>query len=274
MNKILKLSAIALLSMTTSLMAQKSFQGTSVALTASVVGAEAKGTVTSSDASSNSDSGSVGRVGAFAGIDAAYTVGAGTNGFFGFGATYIPFKAELATATGGKSGQDGASTNSGKAEIKDYYTLYIQPGYAINNTSAIYAKILYANAKLDVSGATSASKNLEGWGGGIGLKTFLDNFDKQNNIMSKLYIINSLYRYLYITKPISLYYSKNFRNIAIIKAQEFINERNHLKKFIHHKDYYQLFINYIKSKRYFIPPVKDVMEIHKNKLNYQCCKVC
>jgi hypothetical protein len=37
MNKIVKFSAIALLSMTTSLMAQKSFQGTSVALTASVV---------------------------------------------------------------------------------------------------------------------------------------------------------------------------------------------------------------------------------------------
>ena len=174
MNKILKLSAIALLSMTTSLMAQKSFQGTSVALTASVVGAEAKGNVVSSDAANNSDSGSIGRIGAFAGVDAAYTVGAGTNGFFGFGATYIPFKAELATATGSKSGQDGASTNSGKAEIKDYYTLYVQPGYAINNTSAIYAKVLYANAKLDVSGATSSSKDLEGWGAGIGLKTFLD----------------------------------------------------------------------------------------------------
>ena len=49
MNKIVKFSAIALLSMTTSLMAQKSFQGTSVALTASVVGAEAKGNVVSSD---------------------------------------------------------------------------------------------------------------------------------------------------------------------------------------------------------------------------------
>jgi hypothetical protein len=174
MNKIVRFSAIALLSMTTSLMAQKSFQGTSVALTASVVGAEAKGNVVSSDASSNTDSGSVGRIGAFAGADAAYTVGAGTNGFFGFGATYIPFKAELATATGSKSGSDGATTNSVKAEIKDYYTLYIQPGYAINNTAAVYAKAIYATAKLDVTGATSASKNLEGWGGGIGLKTFLD----------------------------------------------------------------------------------------------------
>ena len=174
MNKIVRFSAIALLSMTTSLMAQKSFQGTSVALTASVVGAEAKGNVVSSDASSNTDSGSVGRIGAFAGVDAAYTVGAGTNGFFGFGATYIPFKAELATASGGNKSDGVTTTNSGKAEIKDYYTLYVQPGYAINNTSAIYAKVLYANAKLDVSGATSASKNLEGWGGGIGLKTFLD----------------------------------------------------------------------------------------------------
>ena len=87
MNKILKLSAVALLSMTTSLMAQKSFQGTSVALTASVVGAEAKGTVTSSDAASNTDSGSVGRIGAFGGIDAAYTFGGSGNGFFGLGET-------------------------------------------------------------------------------------------------------------------------------------------------------------------------------------------
>ena len=173
MNKLVKFSAIALLSMTTSLMAQKSFQGTSVALTASVVGAEAKGSVVSSDAASNTDSGSVGRIGAFAGVDAAYTVG-GTNGFLGFGATYVPFKADLATASGGNKSDGTTTTNSGKAEIKDYYTLYIQPGYAVNNTSAIYAKVLYANAKLNVSGATSASKDLEGWGGGIGLKTFLD----------------------------------------------------------------------------------------------------
>ena len=105
---------------------------------------------------------------------AAYTFGGSGNGFFGLGATYIPFKAEIATASGGKSGQDGSSTNSGKAEIKDYYTVYVQPGYAVNNTSAIYAKVLYASAKLDVSGATSSSKDLNGWGGGIGLKTFLD----------------------------------------------------------------------------------------------------
>jgi opacity protein-like surface antigen len=173
MNKIVKFSAIALLSMTTSLMAEKSFHGTSVALTASVVGAEAKGSVVSSDLGSNTDSGSVGRIGAFAGVDAAYTVGAG-NGLLGIGATYIPFKAELATASGGNKSDGITTTNSGKAEIKDYYTLYVQPGYAINNTSAIYAKVLYANAKLAVSGATSASKSLEGWGGGIGLKTFLD----------------------------------------------------------------------------------------------------
>jgi opacity protein-like surface antigen len=174
MNKLVKLSAIALLSMTTSLMAQKSFQGTSVALTTSVVGAEAKGNVVSPDRTGNADSGSIGRIGALAGVDAAYTIGAGTNGFFGFGATYIPIKAELATATGGKNDEGTSSTNTGKAEIKDYYTLYIQPGYAINNTAAIYAKALYASAKLDVSGATSTSKTLEGWGGGIGLKTFLD----------------------------------------------------------------------------------------------------
>ena len=116
MNKILKLSAIALLSMSTSLMAQKSFQGTSVALTASVVGAEAKGTVTSSDLNSNSDSGSVGRIGAFAGVDAAYTVGAGTNGFFGFGASYIPFKAEIATASGGGRMKGGDFAGGNLAE--------------------------------------------------------------------------------------------------------------------------------------------------------------
>jgi hypothetical protein len=169
MNKILKLSAIALLASSTSLMAQsKSFEGASIGLFGSMIGAEVDGKVT--DSNSAVSTGSIGKVTPVAGLDASYTFATGSNGFFGIGATYLAGEAEFGLGNA-DSVETGAKTFKGK--IKDHYTVYIQPGYALSKDSAVYGKLSYNHADFNVSNALKQPGNLEGWGAGVGLKTFL-----------------------------------------------------------------------------------------------------
>ena len=80
MNKILKLSAIALLASSTSLMAQsKSFEGVSLGITASVVGAEVSGSTSTNTNSANSSNGSIGKVTEIAAIDLSYAFATSAN---------------------------------------------------------------------------------------------------------------------------------------------------------------------------------------------------
>jgi len=169
MNKILKLSAIALLASSTSLMAQsKSFEGASIGLFGSMIGAEVDGKVT--DSNSAVSTGSIGKVTPVAGLDASYTFATGSNGFFGIGATYLAGEAEFGL---GNADSSSDATKSFKGKIKDHYTVYIQPGYAVSKDSAVYGKLSYNHADFNVSNAVRQPGDLEGWGAGIGLKTFL-----------------------------------------------------------------------------------------------------
>ena len=169
MNKLLKLSAIALLASSTSLMAQsKSFEGASIGLFGSMIGAEVDGKVT--DSNSAVSTGSIGKVTPVAGLDASYTFATGSNGFFGIGATYLAGEAEFGLGNA-DSVETGAKNFKGK--IKDHYTVYIQPGYAVSKDSAVYGKLSYNHADFNVSNAVKQPGNLEGWGAGVGLKTFL-----------------------------------------------------------------------------------------------------
>jgi hypothetical protein len=169
MNKILKLSAIALLASSTSLMAQsKSFEGASIGLFGSMIGAEVDGKVT--DSNSAVSTGSIGKVTPVAGLDASYTFATGSNGFFAIGATYLAGEAEFGLGNA-DSVETGAKTFKGK--IKDHYTVYIQPGYAVSKDSAVYGKLSYNHADFNVTNAVRQPGNLEGWGAGVGLKTFL-----------------------------------------------------------------------------------------------------
>jgi hypothetical protein len=170
MNKILKLSAIALLASSTSLMAQsKNFEGASVGLFGSIVGAEVDGTVTDSNGAVSS--GTIGKVTPVAGIDASYTFATGSNGFIGVGATYLAGEAEFGLGTADSSND---ATKTFKGKIKDHYSVYIQPGYALNKDSAVYGKLSYNHADFNITNAVKQPGNLEGWGYGIGLKTFLN----------------------------------------------------------------------------------------------------
>jgi len=170
MNKILKLSAIALLASSTSLMAQsKSFEGASIGLFGSMIGAEVDGKVT--DSNNAVSTGSIGKVTPVAGLDASYTFATGSNGFFGIGATYLAGEAEFGL---GNADSSSDATKTFKGKIKDHYSVYIQPGYAVSKDSAVYGKFSYNHADFNVSNAVKQPGNLEGWGYGVGLKTFLN----------------------------------------------------------------------------------------------------
>ena len=166
MNKILKLSAIALLASSTSLMAQtKPFEGGSIALSVSAMGAEIDGSYT--DGNSMRNTGSAGKVAALAGIDLSYAYPAGKDFLVGFGANYVPLKAKVGT---GKSG-DSSSALTSEVEVKDLYTLYIEPTFVLNANTALSVKAFWSHADLSVSNVTTASSDMEGYGAAIGLKT-------------------------------------------------------------------------------------------------------
>jgi hypothetical protein len=189
MNKICKLSAIALLASSTSLMAQsKSFEGVSLGLTVSGIGAEVSGSSTQAGktpntGNGNSANGSLGKVTEIAAIDLSYGYAIGNNGIIQVGASYTPGKAKAGsgTYTDGVTNA-GANLNAGTGnlslEVKDPYTIYIAPTYVVSKDSAIYAKIGYAKAEINTSatgGATLSQKpgDLEGISYGIGSKTML-----------------------------------------------------------------------------------------------------
>jgi opacity protein-like surface antigen len=176
MNKIYKLSAIALLASSTSLMAQsKSFEGASIGVFGAIAGAEVDGkantTAGTSGQTATSGSGSIGKVTPVGGLDLSYAFATGTSSVVGLGVSYIPVKAEIGV---GKS-NDTSSGGTLDVELKDHFTIYLQPTFVVNKDSAVFVKLNYSMADVESSGlnARVTSGDIEGWGGGIGLKTFL-----------------------------------------------------------------------------------------------------
>jgi len=181
MNKICKLSAIALLASSTSLMAQsKSFEGVSLGISASSVGVEASGSHTSN--SGTTANGSLGKVTQIAAADLSYGFAISQNALIQIGATYTPGKAKAGTGTftdnTSTSGVTTTSPGSINLQVKDPYTIYIAPTYAVSKDSAIYAKIGYAKADVDATATGNATLSkkpgdLEGTVMAIGSKTML-----------------------------------------------------------------------------------------------------
>jgi hypothetical protein len=186
MNKILKLSAIVLLASSTSLMAQsKNFAGASLGLSISALGAEISGSSDSSGTvggTANKNSGSIGKVAEIAAIDASYGFSMGTNSVFVIGATYTPGKAKAGSGNYTDNNLDGGTSNTGtlSVEVKDPYTIYVAPTYVVGNNSALYAKLGYSKADINVNATggaalTAKPSDLEGWTYAIGSKTLLTN---------------------------------------------------------------------------------------------------
>ena len=186
MNKILKLSAIALLASSTSLMAQsKSFSGASIGLSLSAVGAEISGNSTATSSGStgganNVSNGAIGKVAEIASIDLSYGFEMGANSVLSIGASYTPGKAKAGSANYTDNGSNSSDTGALTVEVKDPYTIYIAPTYVVSKDSALYAKIGYSKADINTSatgGAALSAKpaDLEGWTYAIGSKTLLTN---------------------------------------------------------------------------------------------------
>ena len=169
------------------------FVGPSVALSGSYVGGSSEfktgtsfGTLSYGD---GIDSKLGDQTNVIPGVDLNYGFAMGNNFVLGLGATYDFSK----TKTGGFTsnyeinGEDATFTID--SNLKDHYSLYIQPTYVINKDSAMFAKVGRHYAKSSVKSAggfnfdgvtvgllgddKTVSKNIEGWGFGLGLKTFL-----------------------------------------------------------------------------------------------------
>jgi len=155
----------------------KAFQGAHIGVSGSVFGAEFKGKrVGTADASTPADTtklttnGSAGFVGGLADLDIGYTATLDKNSAITIGARYIPVKADV-------SASSSDSGDSGKAELKNIYGLYLKPTYIVSKDAAVYAGLHYMKGDLNVTGlsATGSAKpgDLEGWGGSVGLRVNL-----------------------------------------------------------------------------------------------------
>ena len=111
-------------------------------------------------------------------IDLGYGVQVDKNFILSIGATYDLTDSEMTPMKIFDGNTE--ETTTVKTKLKDHYALYIQPTYLVNDGTGIFAKLSYnfvkSNGKISVDDASlSSSKNLEGWGYGIGAKTFLNN---------------------------------------------------------------------------------------------------
>ena len=170
------------------------FVGPSVALSGSYVGGSSEfktgtgfGTLSLGD---GIDSKLGDQTNVIPGVDLNYGFAMGNNFVLGLGATYDFSKTKTGAFTSNSliNGED--ATFSIDSNLKDHYSLYIQPTYVINKDSAMFAKVgrHYAKASVKSAGGfdtgagdivgllgddKTVSKNIEGWGFGLGLKTFL-----------------------------------------------------------------------------------------------------
>ena len=104
------------------------------------------------------------------------------------GADYIPVEADIdkrsitqTTISTADPAVVTSGTNSVEGTVKDHFTVYIQPGSMINDSTMVYGTLGYAFADLNGKSTSlthtniSESKDLEGIKYGIGVKKYLTN---------------------------------------------------------------------------------------------------
>ncbi len=148
----------------------KNFAGPSIAIHAGYTGTDTKMTT---DAPGHL---SWGENDVTYGADLAYSFPVDNNFLISIGATYDFDKIKAGSGSSDEAGDE----LSLKLSLKNHYSFYIEPTYAFNNSTALFAKLGYHHAKgsVNLAGAgdtATGSKNFEGWGYGFGIKTFLNN---------------------------------------------------------------------------------------------------
>ena len=209
MNKILKISAIALLASSTSLMAQMT--GPSVAISLAKVMASTDGTATAGN--NNNTTGTVDRNFVIGSIDLDYAQKINNEWNMSYGINYIPGKGKIgdvsrADTNLGAAGASTSGTATAKGELSKHITLYVEPTYMINPTSGVYAKLGYVHADLDIKtttviadgGTVNQSVSVEGFQYGIGYKTAISK-----NMYAKIEGTLSDYKEITVTENANSY---------------------------------------------------------------------
>ena len=102
-----------------------------------------------------------------------------------FGLDYIPVGTEIEdrsdTDTNKMSNNDVTGTRNAKLDLKNHLTAYIQPSYNLGNGLAVFGKIGYSHADLEIkttnlsnSGTLNKKDDLEGYLVGIGMQKNID----------------------------------------------------------------------------------------------------
>jgi len=180
MKKIISTTAIAgsLCLLGTSSFAQ--FVGPYVGISGSVAGAATIGSKTTntgaagtSIVSANTGEGPAGIIVPLAAIDLGYAFAAGKGTSIALGATYNPLKGKFNAKEGGTADTNSNTTNR-TFEVKNIYSVYIQPTFEINKDAAFFIKGFYTAGDNSLSGtAVKKPGDLEGWGGSAGLRVML-----------------------------------------------------------------------------------------------------
>ena len=151
------------------------FEGYSVAMSAAVLDGNINLQQT------DTPSVSFGRTRVSTALDVAYSKAVNSNWVLGFGAS----------AALDDPGIVDVVMLSGK--LKGQKSLYVQPAYVLTSSTAVYAKVAYNSANIEIGagmnpGSESISNSIHGTGLGLGIKSFLsDNMFVQVEMMNTNY---------------------------------------------------------------------------------------
>jgi hypothetical protein len=102
----------------------------------------------------------------------------GIQGAYGFVASPTTVVSVGVTYALGKSKAGAINENSGNAsfEAKNQLSVYVEPGFLINNSTLVYGKLSYEKAKIDAAadGSSTLSKSVNGTGFGFGARTMIN----------------------------------------------------------------------------------------------------
>jgi opacity protein-like surface antigen len=212
MNKVFKLSAIALLASSTSLMAQMT--GPSIAISVSKAKASTSGTAVAGN--NNNTTGEVNRNVTIGSIDFDYAHKIDNSWIISYGINYIPGKGKIgdvsrADTNLGAAGASTSGTATAKGELKNHATFYVEPTYMINNNNGVYGKLGFVRADLDITtttviadgGVFNSHVNVQGLQYGLGYKTAISK-----NLYAKVEGTVNHYSEINVTEGANVYSGK------------------------------------------------------------------
>ena len=121
----------------------------------------------------------------FASIFAEYNKTMSKEWDVAFGLDYIPFSAEIDDRSQTNTDRSGADnitgTRKATLDLKNHFTAYIQPSYNLGNGLAVFGKVGFSHADLEISstglstdGTLNTKDKLEGYLAGIGIQKNID----------------------------------------------------------------------------------------------------